>query len=120
MKEITIVWINRKEAKAITTTPGEVVFNDTLSSYEPEIPAMGITPDFRRDKERARKDFFDCIVAKIENAREIVIFGSDNTKEEFLDFLNQNHQNLFSKVIGVEASLDMPEEKIIARGRKYL
>jgi len=56
----------------------------------------------------------------MKGAKEVVLFGPDNTKEEFLDYLSENVELLFSKVIGVESSQDMPEEKIIARGRKYI
>ncbi len=120
MKELTIVWINRKDARIITANPNDIISKYHIQSSEPSLPPMGSTPEYRKTKVKARKEYFDKIVEQIENAREIVLFGPDNTKEKFLDYVNETVQAVFAKVIGVEASKDMPEEKIIARGRKYL
>ncbi|MCD4655406.1 hypothetical protein K8T06_15905 [bacterium] len=120
MKQITILWMKWKLAKVIIATPSEIVVDIRILSKEPELPIQGATPDFRRIRKETRKDYFHDISEKILNSREIVIFGSDNSKEELLEYLNRNEEDVFNRVIGVEASGDMPEEKIIARGRKYI
>jgi stalled ribosome rescue protein Dom34 len=120
MKEITIIWINNKEARIITCNPYDILVTSNISSQESELPQLGMTPEFRKQKAKVRVEFYSAIVSEIESSREIVLFGPDNFKEEFLDYLDANESQLFAKVIGVESSLDMPEEKIIARGRKYL
>lgn len=120
MKEITIIWLNRSEAKLIVASPNDLIRSIHIQSAEGVSPSTGTTSEVRKTKTRARKDYYEDIVSQIESAREIVLFGPDNTKEEFLDFLSQSYRGMFSKVIGVESSQDIPEEKIIARGRKYL
>ena len=120
MKEVTIIWTNRNNTKIIVTTPNEVLRSADILSEEPDVPAIGITPEYRKDQFTARQNYFISILKTIKESKEIVIFGSDNTKEELLDFINEHDSDLFSKIIGVEASLEMPEEKIIARGRKYI
>ncbi len=119
MKEITIIWLNRSEAKIIVASPNELIRSTHVQSAEGAL-FQGTPSEVRKTKTRARKDYYDDIIAQIESAREIVLFGPDNTKEEFLDYLSQSHRGMFSKVIGVESSQDIPEEKIIGRGRKYL
>lgn len=120
MKQITILWMERMEARIITATPSEIAKDVHVSSEEPELPSEGVTPDYRRQRKDARKNYFERIVEAINTTHEIVIFGSDSSKEEFLDFLHKNNEDLYNRVIGVEAAGDMPEEKIIARGRKYI
>ncbi|MBN1354978.1 hypothetical protein JXA40_01780 [bacterium] len=120
MKEITIIWIDKKEARIFTCNPYDILETHHFSSSEPELPPLGMTPEFRKTKSKARQEFYGQIASKIELSREIVLFGPDNVKEEFLEYLNASEPQMFVKVIGVESSIDMPEEKIIARGRKYL
>ncbi len=112
--------MERKEARIITATPSEITEDVHVASDEPELPSEGVTPDYRRQRKDARKDYFEHIIQAIDTTYEIVIFGSDSSKEEFLDYLNKHNEELYNRVIGVEASGDMPEEKIIARGRKYI
>ena len=120
MKEVTIVWLDSKEAKVITATPSDVVNSVNISSDEPGMPADARSPEVRKSKKQARENYFKQLMEALDKSREIVLFGPDNTKEEFLDYLDTNAGHLHSKVIGVESSMDMPEEKIIARGRKYI
>ncbi|MBN1297359.1 hypothetical protein JXA80_11310 [bacterium] len=120
MKQITILWMERKTARVIVTTPSEINEDVSIPSNEPELPSEGVTPEFRRSRKEARIEYFRQIAEVAGDTREIVIFGSDNSKEEFLDYLNKHDEDVFNRVIGVEASGDMPEEKIIARGRKYI
>ena len=120
MKQITILWMERKVARVIIATPSDIILNVQVDSDEPELPFQGVTPDYRRHRKESRKSYFQRINDVLKDSAEIVIFGSDNSKEEFLDYLNHHDETLFQQVIGVEASGDMPEEKIIARGRKYI
>jgi stalled ribosome rescue protein Dom34 len=115
MKEITIVWLNKKEARLITVTPSDIVQNEHVTASD-NPSAASASPPVRNVK----KDFYDNVVSKLQESREIVLFGPDNTKEELLDYLETSARHLFGKVIGVESSQDIPEEKIIARGRKYI
>jgi len=120
MKQITILWMERKQARVIVTTPSDVLEDVCVASDEPELPPEGVTPDYRRQRKETRKRYFEKIISAMKDAREIVIFGSDSSKEELLDYLNNHNEDLYNRVIGVEASGEMPEEKIIARGRKYI
>ncbi len=120
MKQITILWMERKITRVIITTPSDVTFDMQIESDEPDLPSDGITPDFRRHRKESRQIYFQKIYEVLDKSSEIVIFGSDNSKEDFLDYLNHHDQKVFNQVIGVEASGDMPEEKIVARGRKYI
>ena len=120
MKQITILWMERKIARIIVATPSDIVEDHLIESHEPELPAQGATPDYRKTKNDSRQDYFKRIADKVNTTYDTVIFGSDNSKEEFLEYLSKNNEGIFNRVIGVEASGDMPEEKIIARGRKYI
>ncbi len=120
MKQVTIVWLDNQAAKIITATPIEILSIDEISSLESQISSDIGAGEFRKLKKQARSDYFSSLATHVKDSREIVLFGTDNTKEEFLDYLNENVKLLFSKVIGVESAQDMVEEKIIARGRKYL
>lgn len=120
MKQITILWMERKVTRVIIATPSDVLFDVQIESDEPDLPSHGITPDYRRHRKESRRSYFQKIHEALKKSAEIVIFGSDNSKEEFLDYLNHHDQKIFNQVIGVEASGEMPEEKIIARGRKYI
>ncbi len=120
MKQITILWMERKITRVIIASPSEILLDVQVDSDEPELPFHGVTPDYRRHRKESRKSYFQRIYDVLKDSSEIVIFGSDNSKEEFLDYLSHHDENLFNQVIGVEASGDMPEEKIIARGRKYI
>ncbi|MBN1878663.1 hypothetical protein JW823_00990 [bacterium] len=120
MKQITILWMERKVARVIIATPSEILLDVQVDSDEPELPSHGATPDYRRHRKESRKSFFQRINEVLKDSAEIVIFGSDNSKEDFLDYLSHHNETLFNQVIGVEASGDIPEEKIIARGRKYI
>ena len=120
MKQVTIVWINRDQTKVIITTPVEILNETTIFSHEPDLPPIGVTPEFKKSQARAKQDYFNSVIAWLGESKEIVLFGTDNTKEKFLDYLNQIEPMFFAKVIGVESALDIPEEKIIARARKYI
>lgn len=120
MKQVTIVWLDSEAAKVIIATPIEILSVDDVNTVEIDVPTDTRVVEFRKLKKEARSDYFAKLVEQVKDSREIVLFGPDNTKEEFLDYLNENVKHLFAKVIGVESSQDMPEEKIIARGRKYL
>jgi stalled ribosome rescue protein Dom34 len=120
MKQITILWMERKVARVIKATPSDVNLNVRIESNEPELPFHGVTPDYKRHRKESRTSYFSRILDSLTGSTDIVIFGSDNSKEEFLDFLSNQNEKLFRCVIGVEAAGDMPEEKIIARGRKYI
>ena len=115
MKEITIVWLSKKAARILTVTPGDVVQTSSFSCAEVESSTVP-----SQNKSQVKKNYFDYIVQELKEPREVVLFGPDNTKEEFLDYLCDAAPHLFNKVVGVESSQDMPEEKIIARGRKYI
>jgi len=120
MKQITILWMKWKIARVIIATPSEIIEDIHIMSREPKFPTQGTTPNYRKLRKDSRLNYFNSITECILNSREIVIFGSDNSKEELLEFLSKNAEDVFIRVIGVEASGDMPEEKIIARGRKYI
>lgn len=112
--------MDSKDARIIIATPSQIIRSINLTSDEPQIPQDGVNPEYIKNKKKARQTYYDKIVPNIEESKEIVLFGPDNTKEEFLDYLSTHVEHLFSKVIGVESSQDLPEEKIIARGRKYI
>jgi stalled ribosome rescue protein Dom34 len=121
MKEITIIWLSKKESQIIIVTPNDIVSSSSVQSTSTDSPAQPVTPsEARKTRSKGHMKYFEIIIAHLQDPREIVLFGPDNTKEEFLDYLSENYSQLFSKVIGVEASQEMPEEKIIARGRKYI
>ncbi len=120
MKQITILWMERKVARVIKATPANILLNVRIDSNEPALPFNGITPDYKRHRQESRTTYFGRIYDSLKGSSDIVIFGSDNSKEDFLDYLSRQDEKLFKCVLGVEASGEMPEEKIIARGRKYI
>lgn len=120
MKQITILWMERKISRVIVATPAEIVRDVSIQSKEPELPPQGATPDFRKLRKDSRQDYYKSISEQLLESRDIVVFGSDNSKEALLEYLCKHHDKVFNRIIGVEAAGDMPEEKIIARGRKYI
>jgi stalled ribosome rescue protein Dom34 len=120
MKEITIMWIDSKIAKIITVVPAQIMNSIKITADEISQPEFTGSSELIKHKKKVREKYYKTIAPHLEHSKEIVIFGPDNTKEEFLEYLNAHVSHIFSKVIGVESSQDMPEEKIIARGKKYI
>jgi stalled ribosome rescue protein Dom34 len=118
MKELTIIWLNKKEARIITVTPGQIVRSLRIDSSD--FPSSNHTSPQAKKENSNKKEYFEAILTKLIEPREIVLFGPDNSKEELLEFISIKHPSFFSKVIAVESSSDVPDDKLIARGRKYI
>ncbi|AOW20668.1 hypothetical protein [Urechidicola croceus] len=132
MKKNIGIWIDKKKAKIVT------IENDSenLKTLESNVEDFHIgggsgtkmkggpqdvvqdSKYLEREKHQL-KDYFKDVIQEIKSADQLVIFGPAETNEKLRKELNENYQEIGSKVKGVIKADSMTDNQIIALVREY-
>lgn len=126
MKQIGI-WIDKREAKIVSTENGDNPLKTIVSDIEDFNPhggsgtkAKGGPQDVVQDSKYLEREkhqfaeFFKTIIPSIKEANAVVIFGPAQSGQKFLKELEEKHQQLSGKIVSVEKADNMTDNQLKA------
>jgi stalled ribosome rescue protein Dom34 len=112
-----VVWIDHQKASAWQVTVTEqqhtVVHAHRHQAYSDGGKHSGA------HREVADREFFDEVAKALAGAREILVLGPAQTKNEFVAYLREKHAPLAKLVVAVETTDHPSDKQIIAYARKH-
>lgn len=131
MKKVAGLWIDRKKAVIVVVTDkgdeikvivsnvdkqlGRSVGVRSTTSYEPQL----VPADDRRERRLTGQlnIYYDSVVACIQDAEEVLLFGPGEAKGELKKRIVRNKRGV--RVIGVQAADKMTARQVSAKVRHY-
>lgn len=131
MKKVAGLWIDRKKAVIVVATDKgdeiKVIVSNvdkqlgrsegvrSTTPYEPQL----VPADDRRERRLTGQlnIFYDSVVACIQDAEEVLLFGPGEAKDELKKRIVRNKRGV--RVIGVQAAEKMTDRQVSAKVRHY-
>ena len=131
MKKVAGLWIDRKKAVIVVATDKgdeiKVIVSNvdkqlgrsegvrSTTPYEPQL----VPADDRRERRLTGQlnIYYDSVVACIQDAEEVLLFGPGEAKDELKKRIVRNKRGV--RVIGVQAAEKMTDRQVSAKVRRY-
>jgi hypothetical protein len=131
MKKVAGLWIDRKKAVIVVATDKgdeiKVIVSNvdkqlgrsegvrSTTPYEPQL----VPADDRRERRLTGQlnIYYDSVVACIQDAEEVLLFGPGEAKDELKKRIVRNKRGV--RVIGVQAAEKMTDRQVSAKVRHY-
>ncbi|HMS81033.1 MAG TPA: translational machinery protein [Burkholderiaceae bacterium] len=113
-----VVWLDHREAKVVDFSVDEKhVVNVHHKGGHRQVHHKAGSPGSGHSADDGQ--FYDAIVAALDDAQEVLVTGPGNAKVAFRDHVAKRHAALAKRVVGVE-TLDHPSEgELLAYARRY-
>ena len=110
-----VIWLDHDEAKIYRLKPGQVETEHLKNKQH--LHHSG------HDQDKARRDsnkFFHEVAKNLDGMSEILVMGPGQAKQEFVHHLEKhNHANLAQKIVGIESTDRLSENRILERARVF-
>jgi len=113
-----VIWIDHSEAHVFHFTPEEV---EKLTAHSTNTHPHQHHKRGSAGSGNAKEDhaYFEHVTTLLKGAQEILVVGPAKAKLDLIKFVHKQHQELVSKIVGVE-TLDHPTDgQLVAYARKY-
>jgi stalled ribosome rescue protein Dom34 len=113
-----VVWIDHTEARIFHVHP-EAADESTILSPQHHIHRHPKGHGEPREHPDDTKHFFDHVARELDGVDAILIVGPSSAKHELSAFVRENHRQIASKIVGVEAADHPTGAEIVAHARSY-
>ena len=113
-----VVWIDHNEARIFHVHP-EAADESTIFSPQHHIHRHPKGRGEPREHPDDAKHFFDHVARELDGVDSVLIVGPASAKHEFVEFVQENHRGLESKVAGIETADHPTGGEIVAHARRY-